>query len=199
MEHLALPLTVKKIYSSLCACVCGSWQGLPQPLLQGHGLNFDSWGWLYHSSLVPFFSYSFLSYSFLSLPHTHIHTKAFFITPSLCFFLSGQLANCVAFPDDILKTIQERKKKSAFWPCSAGMVTEGIEQDVASRDGHQELGGNTEKRCIWEHGNKACVIPVPFTQPCIHPYIFQHVAFHNLSWFNLKAVDKSWVCWKREL
>lgn len=74
MEHLALPLTVKKIYSSLCACICGSWQGLPQPLLQGHGLNFDPWGWLYHSFLPPFLlSNSLLSYSFVSLPHLHTH------------------------------------------------------------------------------------------------------------------------------
>lgn len=77
MEHLALPLTVKKIYSSLCACICGSWQGLPQPLFPGHRLNFDPWGWLYHSSLALFFSFPFLSYSFVS--SLHPHTQAFFI------------------------------------------------------------------------------------------------------------------------
>lgn len=141
MEHLALPLTVKKIYSSLCACICGSWQDLPQPLLQGHGLNCDPWGWLYHSSLAPFFSLTLLSLTHLyfSLPytHTHRHRHKLFITPSCCFFRTGHLASSVAYPDNMFRTIQERKKKSAFWEPSAGLITVAIEQDVTDRNGHQ--------------------------------------------------------------
>lgn len=99
MKHLALPLTVKKIYSSLCACICVSWQVLPQPLIQGHGLHFDPWGWLYHYLLHHF---------------SFFHTQAFFITQCLCLFLSGHLASGVAYPDDMLRTIQERKEEKSF-------------------------------------------------------------------------------------
>lgn len=42
------------------------------------------------------------------------HTQAFFITPRLCLSLSGHPASGVAYPDDMLRTIQERKEEKSF-------------------------------------------------------------------------------------
>lgn len=76
MEHLALPRAVVKMDSSLCACICGSWQGLPRPPLQGHGFNL--WSPELTLSLILFlFSLSAhrptppLHHLYLSLTHTY--------------------------------------------------------------------------------------------------------------------------------